>query len=50
MTIHKQYLEYHELKALMYHRIELVNKWAFLLNIVAVVSLIYIVITLFIDT
>ena len=49
MTIHKQYLEYNELKALMYHRIKLVNQWAFLLNLIAIITLIYIVITLFLD-
>ena len=49
LTIHKQYLEYHELKSLMEHRLKLVNRWALLLNFLGVASLIYIIVTLFVD-
>ena len=49
MTIHKQYLEYNELKALMHHKIKMVNRWSLLLNIIGLVSFIYLIITLILD-
>ena len=50
MTIHKQYLEYHELKNLLQQRLKNINRWSIVLNVTGVISLIYLIVSLFVDT
>ena len=49
MTIHKQYLEYNDLKTTLYHRLKRINQWSIVLNITGVISLIYLIVSLFVD-
>ena len=50
MTIHKQYLEYHEIKDLMFHRLKMLNRWSVVMNVLGITSLVYLVISLFANT
>ena len=50
MTIHKQYNEYHELKDDLFARINNINKYATIILIMGVTYLVYLTISLFLET